>query len=308
MQLRPLGGLAVSGYGLGTWTWGHETDEDSAREQLWCFLDAGGTLVDTAAVYTDGNAERILGRLLASVPRDAVVVSTKAGVTANGVDTTPDALLAQLDASLRRLGTDHVDLWQLHAWSDATPLPASVEALRVARDSGRARAVGVCNYTPRQVDEAFAVAERIGMPISGVQLQYSLLVRAAEAVAERVRAHGAGVLAWSPLASGVLTGKYHRGVPPGTRGADPRYSPFIAPFLSAPEVPAALEVLDLVAGALGRSCAEVALAWVRDRPGVAGVLLGARDADQVRAQLASVDLELPAEVADLLTSSVMPIG
>ncbi|MEV5767395.1 aldo/keto reductase [Micromonospora sp. NPDC052213] len=308
MQLRPLGELAVSGYGLGTWTWGHETNEDAAREQLWCFLDAGGTLVDTAAVYADGNAERILGRLLTLVPRDAVVVSTKAGVTANGVDTTPEALLAQLDASLRRLGTDYVDLWQLHAWSDATPLLASLEALRVARDSGRARAVGVCNYTPSQVDEAFAVAERIGTPISGVQLQYSLLVRAAEAVMDRAREYGAGVLAWSPLASGVLTGKYQRGVPPGTRGTDPRYFPFIAPFLSAPEVPAAIEILDLVAGALGRSCTEVALAWARDRPGVAGVLLGARDATQMRAQLDSVDLALPAEVADLLTSSVMPIG
>jgi aryl-alcohol dehydrogenase-like predicted oxidoreductase len=305
---RPLGELTVSTYGLGTWTWGRETAESAAREQLRRFLDAGGSLVDTAPAYSDGEAERILGRLLDDVPRESVILSTKAGVTARGVDTTPGSLLAQLDGSLHRLRTDYVDLWQLHAWSGATPISVSFDALRIARDSGRARAVGVCNYTAAQFDAAIAAAERAQTPLSSVQLQYSLLFRGADAVTPRLAASNTGLLAWSPLASGVLTGKYHDGVAPHTRGADPRYAAFIEPYLSSPIVPSAIAVLELVAAALGRTCVEVALAWVRGRPGVSSVLLGARDGTQLQDLLNSVDLDLPTEISELLATAVTPIG
>jgi aryl-alcohol dehydrogenase-like predicted oxidoreductase len=161
MHQRSLGatGLKVSRLGLGTMTWGRDTDEHEARDQLIAFAEAGGTLVDTAAGYGDGASEELIGTLIGDVvARDEVVLATKAGIHrrtgARVTDTSRGSLLTTLDASLRRLGVDHVDLWQVHVWTDETPVEETLSALDLAVTSGRASYVGVSNYTGWQTAQA----------------------------------------------------------------------------------------------------------------------------------------------------------
>ena len=161
MHQRYVGatGLQVSEIGLGTLTWGRDTDEHEAKALLSAFLDAGGTLLDTSASYGDGDSERVLGGLLgSSIARSEVVLATKAGIGRVGgqrrIDVSRGALLRTLDASLARLGTDHVDLWQVHVWSDEVPLEETLTALDLAISSGRASYVGVSNYTGWQAAQA----------------------------------------------------------------------------------------------------------------------------------------------------------
>jgi aryl-alcohol dehydrogenase-like predicted oxidoreductase len=294
--------LTVSRLGLGTWTWAHDTGTDVAAAQLRTFLDAGGTLVDTAAAYGDGRAEELLGTVLrTAVRRDEVVIATKAGA-ADVVDTSRRAMLSTLDDSLRRLGTDHVDLWQVHAWSDTVPVAETLGALDEAVRSGRCRHVGICNYAGWQAARAATVQQLTGAaPLATHQTQYSLLHREPEReVVPAARALGTGVLAWSPLAGGVLSGKYRQGTPAGTRATVDRYVPYLRPFLDDADADAIVSAVCLTAGALGRSPAEVALAWVRDRPGVTAALIGARTGDQLRTALDSESLDLPDEITELL--------
>ena len=309
MEHRHLGrsGLTVSRIGLGTMTWGGETDSHEAADQLTAFLDAGGSLVDTAPLHGDGLAEEILGALLAKdVGRDDVVLATKAGLHRRGtrtvVDTSRRALLDTLDASLARLDTDHVDLWQVHVHSDATPLEETLSALDYAVATGRARYVGVSNFAGWQLSRAVTLQERSPAYAAVVadQVEYSLLERRAEReVVPAAEALGVGVLAWSPLGRGVLTGKYRHGTPADSRGASARYSSFVEGYLDAPS----RRIVDAVATAadgLGCSPLDVALAWVRDRPGVAAAIVGARTAAQLRASLGAEAVALPAEIAAAL--------
>src|SRR5690606_38513145 len=226
MKERHLGrsGLLVSRLGLGTMTWGHDTDPDEAAAQLVAFVEAGGTLVDTADVYNDGDSERILGHLLRdTVDRDGLVIATKAAIRPNGrYDGSRRHLLRALDASLDRLGLDHVDLWQLHVYDPATPLEETLSALDEAVASGRARYVGVSNYAGWQIAKAAAWQRAWPgrAPIVSAQLEYSLLRRDIEReVVPAVLDAGAGLLPWSPLGRGVLTGKYRTGIPAGSRRA-----------------------------------------------------------------------------------------
>ena len=228
MEQRHLGrtGLRVSRLGLGTMTWSRDTDEHDATEQLRDFTDAGGTLVDTSASYADGGAEELLGALLGDVvPRDEVVLCTKAGIrrTSNGgvVDASRGGLLASLDGSLRRLRTDHVDLWLVQTPDPRTPLDETVSALRLAVTSGRARYVGLSNHAGWQVARAATLLEgEVGL--TAVEAEYSLLQRGIEReVVPAAVALGVGVLAWSPLGRGVLTGKYRRTIPADSRAASP---------------------------------------------------------------------------------------
>ncbi len=212
MEQRSLGrsGLTVSRLGLGTMTWGRDTDEHEAADQLSMFLEAGGTLLDTAAGYGDGESERVIGGLLASkVDREEVVLATKAGVSRRTgervVDTSRRALLDALDGSLLRLGTDHVDLWQVHAWSDRAPLEETLSAVDAAVTSGRARYAGVSNYSGWQTGQAVTWQE--AWPgrarIVSTQMEYSLLQRGIEReVLPAAAALGLGVLPWSPLGAG----------------------------------------------------------------------------------------------------------
>ncbi len=309
MKQRRLGstGLSVSRLGLGTMTWGRDTDEHEAREQLVAFIEAGGTLVDTAAGYTDGDSERLIGSLIGDVcDRDEIVLATKAGISRRGRERVTNAsrgqLVSTLDASLKRLGVDHVDLWQVHTWVDDTPLEETLSALDYAVSSGRAAYVGVSNYTGWQSAQAATWQRAVPgrAPLASHQVEYSLLNRSVEAeVVPAAQALGLGVLPWSPLGRGVLTGKYRGGTPADSRAASPHFSTFVGRYLgdSSQRV---VEAVARAADGLGWSMLEVSLAWVRDRPGVTAPILGARTAAQLRESLSSEDCELPVEIVQAL--------
>ena len=304
---RRLGssGLTVTPLALGTMLWGNAVDRHDAAEHLRAFVEAGGNLVDTAFGYGGGDAETILGGLIGDVvPRDELVVCTKAGISrASGerrVDVSRRGLMAQLDASLRRLGTDHVDLWLVHTWSDDVPLSETLSALEWAAASGRARYVGVSNYSGWQSARAFSLLEAARIPLVANEVQFSLVHREPEAeVVPAAVDLGFGLLAWSPLGRGVLTGKYRTGIPSGSRAASSDFPGFAQRFLDEHSA-AVVEAVAMAARGLGTSAAEVALAWVRDRPAVAAPVVGARTASQLRTALASLDLVLPAEIAGAL--------
>ncbi len=318
MQHRRLGssGLLVSRLALGTMTWGRDTDEHEARDQLAAFLEAGGTFVDTAAGYGDGDAEELLGRLLPELcSREDVVICTKAGISRRTgervVDTSRRALLGALDASLARLGTDHVDLWLAHTWSDETPLDETLWALQYAVSSGRARYVGVSNYSGWQSARAATIAE-LGAALRGEavlvahQVEYSLLSRSAEdEVVPSAMALGLGLMAWSPLGRGVLTGKYRTGTPADSRAASPHFAAFVEQYLDD-DSRRVVDALVTAADGLGCSPAEIALAWVRDQPGVVAPVVGARTAAQLRGTLGSEDIELPQQIRDALDEVSRP--
>jgi aryl-alcohol dehydrogenase-like predicted oxidoreductase len=302
MEQRHLGrtGLRVSRLGLGTMGWGRDTDEGEAADLLKAYLDGGGNLLDTADVYGDGEAEALLGRLLEGI-RDEIVIATKA-VSVPHSDRRFDAsrrhLLAALDASLERLGTDYVDVWQLHAYDDRTPMEETLAALDTAVHSGKARYVGVANYSGWQLAAAAAWQKAVPgrAPIASVQMEYSLLQRGVEREAgPAAEALGVGLLPWSPLGRGVLTGKYRMGTPSDSRAASDRFAGFVEPYLTE----RSRRIVDAVATAsdgLGVAPLEVALAWVRDRPGVVAPIVGARTPAQLRGALAAEELTLPREI------------
>jgi aryl-alcohol dehydrogenase-like predicted oxidoreductase len=317
MDQRPLGrsGLAVSRLALGSMTWGRDTDTDDAAAQLKSFLDAGGNLVDTADVYGDGDAEAVIGSLLRSlVPRDDLLIATKAGLrpaTARRRDGSRGHLLRTLDASLRRLGTDHVDLWQVHGYDYATPLEETLAALDHAVHSGRVRYVGVANFSGWQTARAatWQAAFPGRAPVVAAQVEYSLLERGIEReVLPACADLGLGVLPWSPLGRGVLTGKYRHGRPADSRGASPHFERFVATYLE-PRSSRIVEAVATAAEGLGVSPLEVALAWVRDRPGVVAPILGARTIGQLLGALQVEDLTLPPEITQALDdASAVPFG
>lgn len=309
MQMRAVGrtGLRVSRLGLGTMTWGRATDDHEARDQLIAFAEAGGTLIDTAAGYGDGLSEELIGRLLGDVVRrDEVVLATKAGISrrtgARVTDTSRGTLLRTLDASLKRLRVDSVDLWQVHVWTDETPLEETLAALDTAVSSGRAAYVGVSNYAGWQTAQAATWQRAVPgrAPLASTQVEYSLLNRRIEhEVLPAAEALGLGVLPWSPLGRGVLTGKYRHGTPADSRGGSSEFAGFVGAYLDEHSA----RIVDAVARAaegLEWSPLEVALAWVRDRPGVTAPIVGARTAAQLRASLAVEELTLPAEIAAAL--------
>lgn len=311
MQTRPVGasGLVVSRLGLGTMTWGRDTSPDDAADQFAAFRDAGGTLVDTADRYADGESETILGRLLTASARHDLVVATKAGAPSElGSGSSRRHLLASLEASLRRLRTDHVDLWQLHRWDPEVPLEETLAALDAAVAAGKTRYLGVSNFSGWQTATA-ATWQRCWpgrAPIVAAQVEWSLVQRGVEReVVPACARHGIGLLPWSPLGRGVLTGKYRQGIPADSRGASPLYAGFVAPYLDDP----AVRVVDAVvtaADGLGTSPLAVALAWVRDRPGVAAPIVGARTTGQLLGALEAEELTLPAEIRAALDDVSAP--
>ncbi|CAM3761629.1 oxidoreductase [Isoptericola cucumis] len=297
-------GLRVSELGLGTMTWGRDTDEIDAAEQLRDFVDAGGSFVDTAATYGDGDAERLIGSLLAGkVRRDELVLCTKGGVRGGPagaqVDASRGGLLADLDSSLERLGTDHVDLYLVACPDPATPLEETVSALRQAVTSGRARYVGLANHPAWAAARAATLLQGAscdGVGLTGLELEYSLLQRGVERdVVPAASTLGLGLLAWSPLGRGVLTGKYRRSLPADSRAASPHLAAFVDPYLDDVSS-AVVEAVATAAEGLGRAPLEVALAWLLARDTLACAVVGARTPAQLRTSLAAVDLALPAEV------------
>jgi aryl-alcohol dehydrogenase-like predicted oxidoreductase len=308
MQQRPLGraGLLVSRLALGTMTWGRDTEADDAAAQLKTFVDAGGNLVDTADVYGDGDAETVIGALLANVvSRDDVLLATKSGLRPSRErrrDTSRGHLLRSLDASLSRLGVDYVDLWQVHGFDADTPLDETLAALDHAVSTGRARYVGISNFSGWQT--AYAATWQAAWPgrapLVCAQVEYSLLERGIEReVLPACQALGLGVLPWSPLGRGVLTGKYRHGRPADSRAASPHFELFVSLYLD-PRCSSIVESVVTAAAGLGVSPLEVALAWVRDRPGVVAPILGARSVGQLLGALQVEEITLPGEISRAL--------
>ncbi|MCX5080644.1 aldo/keto reductase [Streptomyces sp. NPDC001939] len=316
MEQRHLGrtGLRVSRIGLGTLTWGRDTDEHDAADLLKTFWEAGGTLVDTADVYGGGEAEYLLGQFVEGlVPRRDLVIATKAGSVPDPdrrFDGSRAHLLAALDASLARLGTDYVDLWQVHAFDPATPLDETLQALDIAVSSGRARYAGVSNFCGWQLAKAGTwqlAAPGIRTRLASTQMEYSLLQRGVEReVLPAALDLGIGLLPSSPLGRGVLTGKYRNATPADSRGASDHMAPFVAPYLDD----AATRIVDAVttaADGLAVTPLQVALAWIRDRPGVAAPIIGARNSQQLTAALSVEALSLPDEICQALDDVSAPV-
>ena len=308
MELRRLGrtGLRVSEVGLGTMTWGRDTDEHEAAEQLRVFLDAGGSLVDTAATYSDGGALDIIATLLRDeVHRDDVVIAARSGVADGRVDASRRAMLSSLEETLRRLGTDHLDLWLVQAPDPGTLITETAATLAQAVSSGKVRYVGLANHAAWQVAQVATLLDG-GAGLACAQTELSLLNRSAEAeLVPATRALGIGLVGWSPLGRGVLSAKYRHSVPADSRAASPHLRGFVEPYLTA----AARGVVEAVATAadgLGRAPVEVALAWARDAPGVSSVVVGARTPAQLRGALAAVDLDLPEEIRAALDEVTQP--
>jgi aryl-alcohol dehydrogenase-like predicted oxidoreductase len=321
MEYRTLGrsGTVVSTYCLGTMTFGAETDEAGSHEQLDRFLEAGGTFVDTADVYTHGASEEIIGRWLADRPSDLadrVVLTTKGrfatGRDANDVGTSRRHLTRALEASLRRLQVDSVDLYQVHAWDPVTPIEETLSFLDGAVRAGKVQHVGLSNYTGWQVQKSVATAERLGLarPVT-LQPQYNLLVREVEwEIVPACQDAGLGLLPWSPLGGGWLTGKYTRDQRPtgATRlGEDPQRGVEAYDTRAGSERTwAVVDALQKVAEGRGVPMGQVALAWLHDRPGVSSVILGARTTQQLEQNLAATGLHLSDEETGLLDAASDP--
>jgi aryl-alcohol dehydrogenase-like predicted oxidoreductase len=306
MRYRSLGnsGCAVSELCLGTMTFGNETDEEGAHAQLDRYVEAGGTFVDTADVYTHGVSEEIIGRWLADRPTDVtdrVVLTTKGRFPFEPVPNAGGAsarhLTRAIDASLARLGLDSVDLYQVHAWDPLTPLEETLRTLDGFVRSGRTRYYGFSNYTGWQLTKAVRLAHELGLhaPVT-LQPQYSLIVREIEwEIVPAAQDAGLGLLPWSPLGGGWLTGKYQRDQRPtgDTRlGDDPGRGMEAYDRRGTARTWDIIDAVQQIAEARGTSMATVALAWVTDRPGVTSTILGARTLDQLEDNLSSVEVRL----------------
>ena len=318
MEYRTLGpsGCVVSSFALGTMTFGTETNEDGAHAQLDRFVEVGGTLIDTADVYSAGVSEQIIGSWLAarSGARDQIVLATKGrfatGRGPNDAGLSRRHLRAALDASLRRLGVDSVDLYQVHAYDPLTPLEETLRFLDDAVRAGKLHYLGLSNFTGWQVQKAVDIADFRGLsrPVT-LQPQYNLLAREIEwEIVPACQSTGLGLLPWSPLGGGWLTGKYRREqLPTGaTRlGEDPGRG--VEAYDRRSQVDRTWDVVDTVrqvGAGRGASMAQIALAWLVDRPGVTSVILGARTVEQLDDNLGAAGLHLTvAETSQLDAAS-----
>jgi len=320
MEYRTLGrsGCAVSSLCLGTMTFGSESDEKVSHAQLDRFVEAGGTFVDTADVYSDGDSEQIIGRWYASRPAEVterVVLATKGrfpmASEPNGAGLSNRHLTRALDASLSRLGLDSVDLYQAHSWDPLTPIEETLRTMDGFVRAGKIRYYGLSNFTGWQLTKAVHVARELGLslPVS-LQPQYSLLVREIEwEIVPAARDAGLGLMPWGPLGGGWLTGKYRRDQRPSgaTRlGEDPERGMEAWDRRGTERTWDVIDAVQRVAEGRGISMAEVALAWLTDRPGVTSTILGARTLDQLDANLNAAGLHLTDAETDVLNATSDP--
>jgi aryl-alcohol dehydrogenase-like predicted oxidoreductase len=288
-------------------TWGRDTDTHEAADQCRAFIEAGGNFLDTAPTYGDGDAERVIGGMIGTLfNREQVVIATKAGLQLLAgqriVDNTRASLISELDKSLARLGTEYVDIWQIQGWDSKIALDETLSALDYAYSSGKARYVGISNFSGWQSARAITLQELHSMkaPIVTVQSEYSLLNRRVEEeVLPAVDEMNVGFLAWAPLGRGVLTGKYRRGIPSDSRAAAPHFMKHIEPYLDD-RSSRVVEAVAVAAEGLGFAPLEVALAWVRDNPLVTSAIVGARTGAQLRGILSTEEITLPATIREVL--------
>jgi len=322
MEYRQLGrsGLRVSAVTLGTMGFGGtgwaspvgQIDVEGARKQIGLARDAGVNLFDTADVYSNGLSEEILGKALGS-DRDDVLIATKVrmpmGDGPNDAGLSRHHVIRGAEASLRRLCTDYIDLYQVHEWDGQTPLEETLSALDHLVQSGKVRYVGCSNYAAWQVMKALWIADREGLtPFVSNQLYYSLQARDIENEIVPVAVdQGLGILVWSPIAGGLLSGKYRRGVeaPAGSRHLTEWNEP---PVYDEDKLYDTVEALVAIGADHGVSAAQVALAYTMGKPAVTSVIVGARTEDQLADNLAAADLSLSAdEVTRLDEASAQPL-
>ncbi|MFF2820479.1 aldo/keto reductase [Kitasatospora cineracea] len=329
MEYARLGnsGLKVSRACLGTMNFGPpggvgvgSCDEAEARRIVDAFTGSGHNFIDTADAYTGGQSEHIIGRAIKG-QRETVVLATKAflpqGSGANERGLSRVHLTRALEASLRRLGTDYIDLYQCHQWDPDTPIEETMATLDGFVRSGKVRYIGCSNFTATQIVEAQWAAARVGgTPFISLQPQYSLLVRSIEEeILPACERHGLGTLVWSPLGGGILTGRYARGTAPETysrvgrllASSSPLARAWAQDLLAERNLYIADEVAE-IATALGSTSVAVALAWVRQRRGVTSVAIGPRTVNQLTGNLVGFTLDLPAEAVARLddASSAAP--
>lgn len=320
MEYRFMGrtGLKVSEIMLGCQTFGWGADESSAHALADCFMDCGGNFFDTSNIYNEGESERILGTWLKSHGnRQRCVIASKVFFPAddkgpNDTGLTRKHILDQIDRSLKRLRTDYLDLYQTHCWDASTPLEESLRAMDDLVTAGKIRYVGASNWTASSLVRANMLADKHHWArIDCLQPEYSLLIRSTEwELLPVCREEGVGVIAWSPLAGGWLSGKYRRGQPPppdSRVGRADRWDDL--PEQRESEL--AWRIIDTlweIADARGKSCAQVALNWVRQQPGVTAPIIGARKLEQLKDNLASTEWTLTAEELDKLNAaSAVPL-
>lgn len=318
MQYRTLGstGALVSELALGTMTFGAETEEDEAHRIMDRYADAGGNLVDTADVYQHGASEEFVGRwLAASGRRDDVLVATKAnfamGEGPNERGLSRAWLTRAVDASLRRLGIDTIDLYQAHCWDPLTPIEETLQTFADLVAAGKIRYVGVSNFTGWQLQRAVLLARWNGWPsVVTLQPQYNLLERGIEPeLVDLCVDEGVGLLPWSPLGGGWLTGKYRRDQPPvgATRlGEQPTRGVEAYDRRNTPRTWAIVDEVAKVADEIGATMGQVAIRWVTDRPSVDSTILGVRTVAQLDDNLGALDVELPDDARDRLDEVSAP--
>jgi aryl-alcohol dehydrogenase-like predicted oxidoreductase len=320
VEYRRLGasGCAVSAFALGTMTFGGTTDEAASFAQLDTFVEAGGSLIDTADVYVGGTSEAIIGKWFADRPADVtdrVVLATKGRFATdrndpNGVGASRRHLDRALTASLRRLGLDTVDLYQVHAWDPLTPLEETLSFLDDAVRAGKIRYYGLSNFTGWQVQKAVDLANSLGLakPVT-LQPQYNLLSREIEwEIVPACQHNGLGLLPWSPLASGLLTGKYQPDTQPtaNQRLSDKGWADLFGGRAGDQRTWDVIHVLKAISERHGATVSQVALAWVAGQPAVTSVILGARTVDQLKDNLGAQGLVLGAEESEQLGTVSQP--
>jgi aryl-alcohol dehydrogenase-like predicted oxidoreductase len=322
MEYRQLGhsGLRVSALTLGTMTFGGRgnfsavgaTDVQGARRQLDRCLDAGINLIDTADVYSGGFAEEITGEIITG-RRDSLLLSTKVrmamGPGPNDAGLSRQHIIAGCEASLRRLGTDHIDIYHVHEWDGQTRLEETLSALDSLVSAGKVRYLGASNYAGWQLMKALAIADARGYErFAAHQIYYSLEARDAEyELLPLAVDQGLGLLIWSPLAGGLVSGKYRRNASPteGTRQVSGTWNE--PPVRDQEKLYDTVDVLvDIAAGRAGVSPAQVALAWLLGRPAVTSLIIGARTDEQLRDNLAAADLTLAADEREALDKVSAP--
>ncbi|MDN4479678.1 aldo/keto reductase [Demequina muriae] len=319
MKYRQLGasGAAISHYSLGTMTFGAETSEEDSHAQLDLYAERGGTVIETADVYSGGVSEQIVGRWLANrdnATTDAMFLAGKGrfpvGVPAFEAGLSRRHLRRALDATLARMGVDHLDLYQVHSWDPLTPLEETLGFLEDAVRSGKVSYVGLSNFLGWQIAQAATLA-RGRFPLVSMQPQYNLLAREVEwEIVPASEANGLGILPWSPLGGGWLAGKYTKDAAPSgaTRlGEDPERG--VEAYGKRSQDERTWRVLDAVsevATRIGRTEAQVSLAWLDSRPAVSSIILGCRTSEQLASNLDASDVELSAEDLALLDEASDP--
>lgn len=319
MNYRQMGktGLRVSELCLGAMTFGRETAENDSVKILDRFAEAGGNFIDTADVYNEGISEEIVGRWLKGKNRDDFVIATKVrfrtGPGVNSIGLSRKHILSSIENSLRRLGTEYVDLYQIHAWDASTPLEETLDTLNDLVRAGKARYLGASNVTGHQLQKAIDISRCNGWePFTCLQPLYNLLDRGMEwELLPVCMNEGAGIIPWSPLRGGWLSGKYRRGMsapPANTRiedaskqGWSERWSEY-----ATEQTWQIIDVLLAVAGETGKTPAQVALNWVLNRPGVISPIVGVRTMAHLEDNLGATGWLLSNDHAMKLTEASQP--